>query len=302
MMKTGSFILLFTVSVCSVFAQDRDIEEMLRNQMDTVMMDYAKPWYLQISKDEILRLLDNQPSFEMYKDNYIITGVPTNEAISKSTADVKFQVSVCQRLTKTVLPFNTFLMLTYTQKSFWNIYQKSSPFDDNNYNPGLAFVKPVIPGNRLKGIVIVACEHESNGKDSIKSRSWDYLTLSGTYFFNTYFSVQAKVWAGIPGQPDEDYGGCGNPDLFKYRGYGLVTLNYRSLNDKFRVSAIINPRTKFGDFNTQLELNFKLNTKVNQYLFIQWHNGYGESLLEYNRYSSMIRVGICIKPPLRSFY
>jgi phospholipase A1 len=302
MMKTGFLILLFTVPVCSIFAQDREIEEMLRNQIDTVRMNYTKPWHLQISKDKILQLLDNQPSFEMYKDNYIITGVPTNKAISKSTADVKFQVSVCQRITKTILPFNTFLMLTYTQKSFWNIYQKSSPFDDNNYNPGLAFVKPVIPGNQLKGIVIVAYEHESNGKDSLESRSWDYLTLSGTYFFNTYFSVQAKVWTGILGQPDEDCGGGGNPDLYNYRGYGLISLNYRSFNDKLLASAIINPRKKFGNFNIQLELNFKLNAKANQYFFIQWYNGYGESLLEYNRHSSMLRAGICIKPLLRSFY
>jgi phospholipase A1 len=224
---------------------------MLRNQLDTVRMDYAKPRHLQISKDEILRLLDNQPSFGMYKDNYIITGAPTDNAINKNTTDVKFQVSVCQRLTKTVLPFNTFLILTYTQKSFWDIYRKSSPFGDNNYNPGLAFAKHVIRKNQLKGAVVISLEHESNGKDSLESRSWNYLMLSGVYFFNTCFSVQAKAWVGIPGQPDEEYGSGGNPDLFKYRGYGLIAINYRSLKETFRVSAIINPRTKFGNANIQ---------------------------------------------------
>ena len=64
----------------------------------------------------------------------------------------------------------------------------------------------------------------------------------------------------------------------------------------------INPRKKFGDFNMQLELNFKLNSKSNQYLLVQWYQGYGDSLLDYNKYSSMIRVGICIKPPLRNLY
>jgi phospholipase A1 len=182
-----------------------------------------------------------------------------------------------------------------------NIYKKSSPFEDNNYNPGLALVKPVVYKNRMKGVAVAAYEHESNGKDSLESCSWDCLVLSGAYFFNASFSVQAKLWAGILGQPDEDYGGGGNPDLYDYRGYGLIAVNYRSYNDKLRASVIINPRKKFGNFNTQLELNFKLNAKVNQYIFIQWYNGYGESLLEYNRYSSMLRVGICIKPPVRNF-
>ncbi|MDR3140944.1 MAG: phospholipase A [Tannerellaceae bacterium] len=198
--------------------------------------------------------------------------------------------------------YNTFLMLTYTQKSFWEIYRKSSPFGDNNYNPGLTFVKPVIYKNQLRGVAGISFEHESNGKDSVESRSWDYLALSGVYFFNASFSIQAKVWAGILSQPDKDYGGGGNPDLYEYRGYGLIALNYRSLKDKFRAAAIINPRTKFGNVNIQLEVNLKLNPKANQYFFVQWYNGYGESLLEYNRYTSMIRAGICIKPPLRDFY
>jgi phospholipase A1 len=293
------FLVLF---VCSALHAQREIEEMWQSQLDTSGMDYKKSLYLQISENDILRLFDNQPNFGMYKDNYIITGVPTNEAINKYTADCKFQVSIRQRLTKTVLPFNTFLMLTYTQKSFWNIYQKSLPFGDSNYNPGLTFVKPVIHKNHLRGVAILALEHESNGRDSLESRGWNYLVLSGVYFFNASFSVQTKIWAGLLDKGDDDLEGGGNTDLYKYRGYGLIAFNYRSFNDKFRMSAIINPRTKFGRFNTQVELNFKLNAKVNQYFFIQWYNGYGESLLDYNKYTSMLRMGICIKPPMRNFY
>ena len=51
-----------------------------------------------------------------------------------------------------------------------------------------------------------------------------------------------------------------------------------------------------------LFVQFLFSSKSNQYLFIQWYNGYGESLLDYNKYSSMVRAGICIKPPLRNLY
>ncbi|MDR1330734.1 MAG: phospholipase A [Tannerella sp.] len=284
-------------------AQEKEIAEMWRDQLDTAAMNYYRPEYLIIDEAEMLSLFDRQPSFGMYKDNYFITGIPLSGKIDKHTADVKFQISVRQRLTRTVLPFNTSLSLTYTQKSFWNLYMKSAPFEDNNYNPGFALVKPLIYKNQLRGSAVLALEHESNGKDSLDSRGWNYVTLTGVYFFNASFTLQAKVWAGIMdrGETAAD-GDGGNPDLYKYRGYGLVAMNYRSLNDRFWASAVINPRNRFRSANIQLELNFKMNSNVNQYLFVQWYNGYGESLLEYNRYASMIRVGICIKPALRNLY
>jgi phospholipase A1 len=174
------------------------------------------------------------------------------------------------------------------------------PFKDTNYNPGLAFANPVIYKNQLIGILLLALEHESNGKDGLESGGWNYITLSGVYFFNPCFSVQLKLWAGLLDPIYPELGGGGNPDLYNYRGNGLIALDYRSLDDKFWVSTIINPRNKIGRFNTQLELNLQLNDKANQYLFFQWYNGYGESLLEYNQYSSMVRAGFAIKPLMRS--
>jgi len=290
-----SLLLLLISSDYKLFAQGKEVEELWKNQLDTGKIAYAKSMYLEVDEKEVLNLINRQPSFAMYKDNYFITGIPTNQKISKYTADAKFQLSIRQRLTKSVLPFNSLLMLTYTQKSFWNIYQKSSPFADNNYNPGLALAKPVILHNKLEGIGILAFEHESNGiGDSLESRSWNYFVLTGTYFYNLYFTFQAKIWAG--------WADSENADLFNYRGYGLIAINYRSLSDRIWITAIINPRKSFEGINTQLELSLKLTPKANQYLFLQWYNGYGESLLEYNQFSSMVRIGICVKPPLRNMF
>jgi len=49
-------------------------------------------------------------------------------------------------------------------------------------------------------------------------------------------------------------------------------------------------------------VNFKPSRDANEYLFVQFYNGYAENLLEYNRYVSMVRFGICIKPVLRNYY
>jgi len=291
-----SLLFIFTVSHNSL-AQIKEIEEMWKNQVesDTSKITLKKPVYLKISENEVLNLFNRQPSFGMYRDNYIITGIPIGKEINRFTTDVKFQISIQQRLTKSVLPLKSFLMLTYTQKSFWDLYADSAPFTDNNYNPGLTLVKPIISKEKLRGMALFALEHESNGKDSTDSRSTNYFVLTGIYFFNESISVQGKLWAGWLGNE--------NKDLYsKYRGYGLFVLNYRSIKDKFWISAVINPRGKIGNFNTQLELNFKLHPKENQYFFIQWYNGYGESMIKYKQYTSMLRIGICMKPPLRNLY
>lgn len=276
----------------TIVAQTEDVKRRWETQIDTNQVKLLKSEYLHVEIDNVMEQFNKQSSFGMYHDNYFTTGVPINKEISKHTADANFQISIRQRLFKNVLPFNSFLMLTYTQKSFWDIYEHSSPFSDNNYNPGLVLAKPIIRNNKLQGMALFAFEHESNGKDGLDSRSWNYLTLSGAYFYNIYFWIQAKVWYGwLDGK---------NPDLFSYKGYGLLALNYKSVNDRLGASLVINPCKKA--VNTQLELIFMPNKNANQYLFIQWFQGYGESLLEYHRYSSMARLGICIRPAMRNLY
>lgn len=287
-------MIWFISNVCLLKGQTKEIEEMWGQQSDQNKGSIQKAMYLEIDEGKIVEMFNNQPSFTMYMDNYFITGMPTNKKTTKHNADAKFQISVRQRLTKTILPFNTFLILTYTQKAFWNLYEESCPFVDCNYNPGLTLGKPLIHNNQFKGMASIAFEHESNGKDSLDSRSWNYFVLSGMYFFNMNISVQGKLWAGWLSD--------NNRDLYKYRGYGLMVINYRNTNDRIGISAVINPRRKIGNFNTQLDVSFKINPKSNQYLFVQWYNGYGESLLAYNQHTSMIRLGICIKHPLRNLY
>ncbi len=288
------YLILFLSSLTShLHAQVREVDKLWEEQQDSSKNTASKPMYLEMTQDEATQLLNRQPDFGMYKDNYFITGVPTNKSINSQTADAKFQISIRQRLFNSLMPYNTHLMLIYTQKSFWDIYDESAPFDDSNYNPGLLLTKPIIDKNKLKGIVAFSIEHESNGRDSIDNRSWNYFTLSGTYFFNYYFSTQAKVWHGKLGQD--------NTDLYDYRGYGLIALNFRNKNDRLTASLVINP-TKSFSINTQVDLSYRLNKRANQSLFIQWYNGYGESLLDYNQYTSMIRVGMLIKSPLQNQY
>ena len=65
--------------------------------------------------DSIRREFDNGPYFTLYKDNYFILGGPIGEKPTGENSGIKFQVSIAQRLTKSTLPFNTYLFLMYSQ-------------------------------------------------------------------------------------------------------------------------------------------------------------------------------------------
>lgn len=256
-------------------------------------INFYKREDIEVSESDIIKAADSYPAFAIYKDNYFVTGISLNKAINSTTADAKFQISIRHRLTKSHLPYNTFLYLTYTQKSFWNIYKESSPFRDINYNPSIGLGKYIIHNNRLKGSVSFQFEHESNGKEAELSRSWNMLSLSTKYFYNKQIFFAAKFW--LPFVDGEN-----NSDLLDYKGIGYLSVNYVTKDKRWWITSDLNPKKGTGNINTTLTAAFKTSSMSNQYIYIAFFNGYGDSLLDYKRYDMNIRVGICIKPYFES--
>ena len=246
--------------------------------------------------DSLRREFDNGPYFGLYKDNYIELGMPIGAKPDRHNCDIKFQVSVAQRLTKSVLPWHTFLFLMYTQKTFWNVFEKSMPMHDMNFNPGIGISKPFFSKNRYIGKATLLLEHESNGRDSIQSRSWNKLSLSGSVMVNDWLMVNAKFWIPI-------VDGKHNRDLLRYAGIWQSGLAVTTPDKKFGWALTFVKRAGWNlNFNTIFEFNWLVHQKSNQYLFVQYYNGYGECMLDYKKFHSRLRVGIVIKPKFFSEY
>ena len=207
--------------------------------------------------DSVRREIDREPPFGIYKDNYFVTGSSfSHGGPNKYNSDAKFQISLRYRLIQGVLPYNTYLFLTYTQKSFWEMQY----------------------------------EHESNGRDSIWSRSWNRISLLGQIFFSRNWSMEVKLWA--PFSLDDP-----NRDIVYYNGYGLVAANYKSDNERLWLSACITKRGGWNlNANTELEVAWRAIRKCNLYLTLQYYNGYGEGLLAYNQFHNYLRIRFVIKP------
>ena len=71
------------------------------------------------SEDSLMQALGNIPVFTIYKDNYVVTGTSfSGGKITKYNSDAKFQISLRHRLYRKLLPYQLYVFLTYTQKSF----------------------------------------------------------------------------------------------------------------------------------------------------------------------------------------
>jgi len=184
----------------------------------------------------------------------------------------------------------------YTQRSLWDINGNSSPFYDTSYMPEL-FVESLgaAPGKNNGWFTWLGYQagfkHESNGRDGSVSRSLN------TVFFRPAFAFGSLDRWSLIVLP-EFYGYIGglsdNPDLKEYRGYGKLRL----ILGRSDGLALMFTGLAGKDFNhetVQLDLTIPVRNKfldLQTYFLVQYFNGYGESLLSYNKSSETVRAGI----------
>lgn len=243
-----------------------------------------------IDTDSLIRDFDSRPFFGLYKDNYFVGGTTIGSKPTSHNSDVKFQVSIAQRLTKSVLPFNTYAFLFYSQKCMWNVFEKSLPMRDFNFNPGLGLSKLLINRNRVVGKVTLMIEHESNGRDKMYDRSWNKISLAGNIYVTPNIMIHGKYWVTYIDSKQ-------NQDILNYCGIYQTGIQFLSNNNRWVFSGTFVKRKGWNlNGNTIIDIGWRLRKNDNQFLMLHYYNGYGENLLDYNKFHSRLRIGLLIKP------
>ena len=176
--------------------------------------------------DSLREEFDKGPFFTLYRDNYFAVGTDPTHKPTSDNSDVRFQISIAQRLTKSVLPWNTYLFLCYTQGVAWDVFKNSMPMHDFTFNPGIGIVKPLFNRERFVGKATLMIEHMSNGRDSIWSRSWNRISLGATILVNENIAIDGKAWIPI-------VDGMNNRDILKYVGIFQGGVSVMSQNKRF---------------------------------------------------------------------
>lgn len=244
----------------------------------------------EVYSDSLKKTQRYGPFFGFYKDNYFLVGTSTIHTPSPINSDIKFQISLGIRLTNNTLPWNTYLFLMYTQKAFWNVFEDSMPMHDINFNPGIGLARPFFINNRYVGKLTLMVEHESNGKGETESRSWNKVSLAGSALINEWLMVHAKFWIPI-------VDGEHNKDILRYSGIWQSGFVAYTPSKKLSLGVTLVKRAGWNlNFNTIVDFIWRVSDKTNLNLLLQYYNGYGENMIDYNKFHSRLRVGIVFRP------
>ncbi len=185
---------------------------------------------------------------------------------------------------------NLDLWFGYTATSFWQAYNQSisSPFRETNYEPEAMLVfrtNYAIAGfhGRFLNLGLV---HESNGRPGGLSRSWNR-AYAQFGFERGNLALLIRPWYRLPESAADD----DNPDIEDYMGHGDVLAVY----SKGRNAYSLLLRNNFKSPNRgamKLNWSFPLVGRLKGY--VQYFNGYGESLIDYNYRQQTLGLGVSL--------
>jgi phospholipase A1 len=282
---TAAILLLFAWSA-GLYAQDE-------SSTDELQAESALDKRISIERKTLYESFVITP----HKPNYILPIAyndrpnydPNNTGVSSDLDknEVKFQMSMKFPIAEDLFGEEGSLFFAYTNLSFWQAYNgdTSRPFRETNHEPELFLIFPVefeVLGmrNRLIQLGIV---HQSNGRSDPDSRSWNRLYLDFIFQHNDFY-LSLKPWVRLTGGAKDD-----NPDIQDYLGHGEIRGVYS--NGYHTVSLMLRNNLSSSNLGA-VELNWSFPMSRRAKWFVQYFNGYGESLIDYNARVNRFGVGI----------
>ncbi|MDD3324717.1 MAG: phospholipase A [Sulfurospirillaceae bacterium] len=249
------------------------------------------------TQSSVEQILSSSFDIQPYKMNYLLpfTYNDTRHE-NRKNSETKFQVSFKKNLLQNFFGLNESLFVAYTQTSWWQTSAQSTPFRETNYAPEIFMLFPYGEKESPLKAYKIGLLHESNGQDEEKSRSWNRIYAQG-FFQLGEFLVSPRFWYRLPERDKinlADKNGDDNPDIYKYLGYGDISISYPWGSHFF--TLLVKNNFDFVDKNrgaVQLDWTFPLFGK-DMFGFIQLYSGYGESLIDYNKRNDKIGIGFAI--------
>lgn len=240
-----------------------------------------------------------------HRPNYLLPvnyNSTVNTAVYKGTAaenidldhvEIKFQISIKYLLLDNLMNPDVDVYIAYSTLSYWQAYNKhnSSPFRDTNHEP-----EAWVQWNTDRKILGVRCKlmqlgmwHQSNGRVEPISRSWNRV-YANIIFEKGPWAFGIKPWYRIPEDEEND----NNPDIERYYGHGELRAAYKKKDHTLTFLLRNNARKSNNKGAVELGWSFPLykNKKLKGY--VQYFNGYGQTILDYNHSSNTLGMGLAL--------
>jgi len=204
--------------------------------------------------------------------------------------EAKYQISFKVPLLTGLMEDRTTLWFGYTQRSFWQVYNRddSAPFRETNYEPEI-FLRHQTNWNlgavALSGVT-VGINHQSNGQSEPRSRSWNRVMASAAFTHGRWLFV-LEPWYRIPDSSKDD-----NADIERYLGHANYNIVYKLAEDRTFSMKLMNNLRSENHTSVEFGYSFPLGDTIKG--FFQYYNGYGESLIDYNHRIERFGLGIML--------
>ncbi|MFT6270497.1 MAG: phospholipase A1 [Alphaproteobacteria bacterium] len=212
--------------------------------------------------------------------------------------EAKYQISV-----KTPLwlqeDYASGVYFGFTAVSFWQLYndETSKPFRETNYQPEVFYqfnTNISLAGYKFN-LFRIGLNHMSNGQSGLKSRSWNRITATALFSDqNTAYFL--RTWLRLPEEEKMsllDPLGDDNPDINDY--YGRVELGFGYRLGNLDITSSIRNNLSIDDNRSGVEINITYPFNKRYDVLVQYFNGYGDSLIDYNRHQQRFSIGMQIK-------
>jgi phospholipase A1 len=218
------------------------------------------------------------------------SGLPEYE---NDDIESQFQISLKAPLAIGLFNDRMDLYGAYTNRSFWQMYNDewSRPFRETNHEPEVwaQFRNDWNVWGFTNAVNAVGLVHQSNGRAGVLSRSWN--RLYATFVFERGdWVLSLKPWYWLK----KDREDSDNPDITDYMGHGELRLAWGK--NGHVLSLMSRNQLESGFDEGAVEIGWSFPVFDYPYLrgYVQYFNGYGESLIDYNNKVNRIGIGISL--------
>ncbi len=261
----------------------------LDKRLETDQENILKPFTIMAHKQNYILL--GAHNFAGYSEEEFVEFADDDDALPDDT-EVQFQISIKTPLAIDLFDADIDIFAAYTVRSFWQLYndERSSPFRETNHEPE-AWVQfhPDFEFFGFKNLTALGFVHQSNGRSSNLSRSWN--RVFANFIFNRgHFAISLKPWYRIQEDSEDD----DNPDITDFLGHGEIRMAYKWDEHVFTFMSRNNIESGFSDGAVELGWSFPLWDFPYLKGYVQYFSGYGESLIDYDRYVNRIGLGLIL--------
>lgn len=205
--------------------------------------------------------------------------------------ELKFQISLRVPVWNNMFGNNGDLWFGYTQTSFWQAYNwnRSAPFRETNYEPelGLTFQTDFSLLGFKHRLLSMGFAHQSNGRTEPISRSWNRIWVNFVVERGDLM-ISLKPWYRI----SEERAADNNPGIEDYAGRGELHVAYKYSDQVY--SLLWRNNLLVNNNRSGYEANWSWPFSKRVKGLVQYFNGYGESLIDYDVRMRRIGLGILI--------